>query len=76
MNRKHMTLREAAKLVRELEDKLGTECPNCNKGKSLADLQCPTCRPVLSKGQTLGIAAILAAVVIAGLIALFMIGFF
>jgi DNA-directed RNA polymerase subunit RPC12/RpoP len=75
MDLKKLTVRQAAELVRQLEQD-GIDCPNCNKKLSVTDLRCPNCGYVLSKAPLFTIRAIIAGVVIAGFLVVYIIGLF
>ena len=75
MDLKKLTVRQAAELVRQLEQD-GIDCPNCNKKLSVTDSRCPNCGYVLSKAPMFAIIAIIAGVVIAGFLVVYIIGLF
>jgi hypothetical protein len=75
MDRKKLTLRQAAELVWQSE-RDGIDCANCNKTLSLADWRCPNCGHVLSKVPVFAIIAILAGVAVAALLVVDILGLF
>ena len=74
MDLKKLSLRDAAQLVRQLEQELGTDCPSCNEKISSADAQCPNCSYVFSKRPTFAMTVLIATAVT--LVFLYLIRFF
>ena len=75
MDLKKLTVRQAAELVRQLEQD-GIDCPNCNEKLSLADSRCPNCGHVLFKFPVFAIIAIVAGVAVAAFLVVYLIGLF
>jgi predicted amidophosphoribosyltransferase len=75
MDLKKLSIRRPAELVGEL-DQDGIACPHCNKKLSVTDSRCPNCGYVLSKAPMFAIIAIIARVVIAGFLVVYIIGLF
>jgi len=75
MDLKKLTVRQAAELVRQLEQD-GIACPHCNKKLSMTDSRCPNCGYVLFKAPTFAATAITAGVVVVVFLVIYIIGLF
>lgn len=75
MDLKKLSLREAAQLVRQLEQG-AFDCPNCGKKLSVTDSRCPDCGYVLSKVSMFPIIAIFVGAAFAAFLVVYIIGLF